>query len=78
MQSNGPYIICSGRFSAKVTSSKEPNPIPIDGLQASAREGRIKEKDTAKASETWDVNLGAPTIYKRNRSLWEFLLVQYS
>jgi uncharacterized SAM-binding protein YcdF (DUF218 family) len=54
-----PYIVCSGRFSAKVAGSGEPNLIPLDDLQAAARNRRIQEKDIAKAAETWDVNLGA-------------------
>jgi uncharacterized SAM-binding protein YcdF (DUF218 family) len=62
-----PYIICSGRFSAKVADSGEPNLIPLDDLQAAARNGRIQEKDIARAAETWDVNLGAN--YLRNKAL---------
>jgi predicted permease len=47
-----PYIVCSGRFSAKVAGSGEPNLIPLGDLQAAARNRRIQEKDIAKAAET--------------------------
>jgi uncharacterized SAM-binding protein YcdF (DUF218 family) len=62
-----PYIVCSGRFSAKVAGSEEPNLIPLEDLQDAARNGRIQEKDIVKAAETWDVNLGAN--YLRNKAL---------
>jgi uncharacterized SAM-binding protein YcdF (DUF218 family) len=62
-----PYIICSGRFSAKVAGSEKPNLIPLDDLKAAAKNGRIQEKDIAKAAETWDVNLGAN--YLRNKAI---------
>lgn len=52
-----PYIICSGRFSAKVTDT--PTLIPVGELRLAVIEGRIQEKDLAKATTTWDCSLGA-------------------
>ncbi len=62
-----PYILCCGRFSAKVANSEKPNLIPLNELQTAARDGRIQEKDIAKAAKTWDVNLGAN--YLRDKAL---------
>lgn len=52
-----PYIICSGRFSVKVTGT--PTLIPISELQTAVRQGRIQEKDVSPAAKSWDVALGA-------------------
>lgn len=60
-----PYIICSGRFSAKVVGPDKPNLIPLEELQTAAREGRIQEKDIAQAAKTWDVHLGANYLQKK-------------
>jgi uncharacterized SAM-binding protein YcdF (DUF218 family) len=60
-----PYIICSGRFSAKVTET--PNLIPLEELQVAAMNGRIQKKDINNAAKTWDINLGAS--YLRNKAL---------
>ncbi len=61
-----PYIICSGRFSAKVDSHK-PQLIPLKEIEEAARNGRIQEKDIANASEKWDMSLGAE--YMRDKAL---------
>lgn len=60
-----PYIICSGRFSVKVTET--PNLIPLEELQVAAVNGRIQEKDVVNAAKTWDIDLGAN--YLRNKAL---------
>lgn len=60
-----PYLICSGKFSVKVTDT--PRLIPLEELQAAAAQGRIQEKDVARAAETWDVALGA--TYLREQAL---------
>lgn len=60
-----PYLICSGRFSAKVTDT--PNLIPFEGLNVAAMNGRIQEKDIMNAAKTWDINLGAS--YMHNKAL---------
>jgi uncharacterized SAM-binding protein YcdF (DUF218 family) len=52
-----PRIICSGKFSVKVTDT--PTLIPIAELQAAAAHGRIQEKDIASAASSWDIALGA-------------------
>ncbi|MGA9174684.1 MAG: YdcF family protein, partial [Thermoactinomyces sp.] len=62
-----PYIICSGKFSAKVDGTEKPNLIPLEELQAAAVNGRIQEKDIINASKSWDVNLGAH--YMRSKAL---------
>jgi uncharacterized SAM-binding protein YcdF (DUF218 family) len=62
-----PYIICSGKFSAKVDGTEKPNLIPLEELQAAAKNGRIQEKDIMNASKSWDVNLGAH--YMRSKAL---------
>jgi len=61
-----PYMICSGKFSAKVDGTKL-NLIPLEELQAAAMNGRIQEKDIINASKTWDANLGAH--YMRSKAL---------
>lgn len=62
-----PYIICSGRFSAKVASSKEPNLITLVELQEAVMNRRIQEKDILKATKTWDIDLGAK--YMQDKAL---------
>ena len=52
-----PYIICSGRFSEKVTDT--PQLIPFKELQMAADCGRIQQKDVAPAATTWDEGIGA-------------------
>ncbi|QBD82593.1 YdcF family protein [Ktedonosporobacter rubrisoli] len=52
-----PRIICSGKFSVKVTET--PTLIPMSELQAAVGQGRIQEKDVAPAAKSWDVALGA-------------------
>lgn len=58
-----PYIICSGKFSAKVT--KTPTLIPLEELRLAVAAGRIHEKDLPKAAETWDSALGACYIREK-------------
>lgn len=60
-----PRIICSGRFSAKVTNT--PKLIPLEELQRAVAEGRIQEKDLANARTTWDSALGAR--YMREKAM---------
>ncbi len=52
-----PYIICSGKFSVKIT--EEATLVPLDELQAAVTNGRIQQKDVAKAAKSWDMGLGA-------------------
>ncbi len=52
-----PYIVCSGRFSVKVTDT--PDLISMSELQEAVALGRIQEKDVAPAARSWDVALGA-------------------
>jgi len=58
-----PYILCSGKFSAKVTDT--PTLIPLEELRLAVTQGRIQEKDLAKAAETWDSALGAGYMRKK-------------
>lgn len=58
-----PYIICSGKFSAKVTEKHAP--IPLEELQLAVASGRIQEKDLAGAMATWDTSLGAAYIREK-------------
>lgn len=60
-----PYIICSGKFSMKVTET--PNLIPLEELELAAVNGRIQKKDVMNAAKTWDSDLGAN--YLRNKAL---------
>lgn len=60
-----PYIICSGKFSAKVTD--KPNLIPMEELQEAVKQGRIQQKDIANAAKIWDTNLGAN--YLRDKAI---------
>lgn len=50
-------IICSGKFSVKVTGT--PTLIPVTELQTAVAQGRIQEKDVAPAAISWDIALGA-------------------
>lgn len=52
-----PRILCSGKFSVKVTDT--PMLIPVSELQIAVAQGRIQEKDVASATQSWDVALGA-------------------
>ncbi len=60
-----PYIICSGKFSIKVTDV--PTVIPLSVLQEAAAVGRIQEKDIPLAATTWDISLGAD--YMREQAI---------
>jgi uncharacterized SAM-binding protein YcdF (DUF218 family) len=60
-----PYIICSGRFSAKVTDS--PTLLPLEELEQAVAQGRIQQKDLKRAAETWDGALGA--CYIRDQAI---------
>lgn len=60
-----PYLIASGKFSLKITES--PTLIPLAELEKAASEGRIDQKDIAKAAQTWDTSLGA--TYIRDRAI---------
>ena len=52
-----PYIICTGKFSRKVTDA--PTLIPAEELQTAVVNRRIQEKDLAVAANQWDMALGA-------------------
>lgn len=52
-----PRIICSGKFSVKVTDM--PTLIPLSELQTAVGQGRLQEKDVAPAATSWDIALGA-------------------
>lgn len=58
-----PRIICSGRFSVKVTNT--PQLIPLEELQAAATSGRIQVKDVPGAAAKWDEGLGAAYMGQR-------------
>src|SRR5262249_11520409 len=58
-----PFILCCGKFSAKVTET--PTLIPLEELQLAVDQGRIQQKDVAKAAETWDTGLGALYIKEK-------------
>jgi uncharacterized SAM-binding protein YcdF (DUF218 family) len=60
-----PYLIFTGKFSAKVTET--PTLIPLEELQMAVAAGRIQEKDIATAAEKWDVGLGA--CYMRKQAI---------
>lgn len=60
------YIVCSGKFSAKV-DSHQPYLIPLVEIQDAARNGRIQEKDISNASTKWDMSLGSE--YMRDKAL---------
>ncbi len=52
-----PYVIFTGKFSAKVTNT--PTLFPEEELMQAVAQGRIQEKDIANAVKTWDKCLGA-------------------
>ena len=52
-----PCIICSGRFSVKVTDT--PQLIPLEEIQLAAAQGRIQTEDIVPAAATWDEGIGA-------------------
>jgi uncharacterized SAM-binding protein YcdF (DUF218 family) len=60
-----PYLIFTGKFSAKVTDT--PTLFPLEELQRAVAQGRIQEKDVAVAAKTWDTCLGAR--YMRNQAI---------
>ncbi|TMC18573.1 MAG: YdcF family protein [Chloroflexi bacterium] len=57
------HLICSGRFSVKVTNT--PQLIPVEELQEAVQRGRIQEKDVAVACDQWDVGLGASYMIEK-------------
>ncbi|MBE3561252.1 MAG: YdcF family protein [Ktedonobacteraceae bacterium] len=65
LQGFAPRLICSGKFSVKVTDN--PTLIPLPELQAAAVKGRLQEKDIAQAVQTWDSALGA--LYMRDQAI---------
>jgi uncharacterized SAM-binding protein YcdF (DUF218 family) len=60
-----PLIICSGRFSVKVTET--PQLIPLEELHEAVACGRIQPKDVASAVRLWDIGLGA--CYMRDQAV---------
>ena len=58
-------IICTGKFSVKITDT--PLLIPLEELQLAVTHGRIQQKDVANAAKTWDIALGA--TYMRDRAI---------
>jgi uncharacterized SAM-binding protein YcdF (DUF218 family) len=52
-----PWLICSGKFSVKVSQS--PTLIPVEELELAVAKGRIQSKDLPGAANSWDVGLGA-------------------
>ncbi|HEU0003642.1 MAG TPA: YdcF family protein [Ktedonobacteraceae bacterium] len=50
-------IICTGKFSVKVTET--PTLIPVEALRDAVTAGRIQEKDISPAAKSWDTGLGA-------------------
>ncbi len=60
-----PSIICTGKFSVKVTET--PTLIPVEALQEAVGAGRIQEKDVSSAAKTWDTDLGA--CYMRDQAI---------
>ncbi len=56
-----PYIICSGKFSVKITD--KATLIPLQELEVAAINGRIEKQNVATAAKTWDVGLGAKYIH---------------
>lgn len=59
-----PFLICSGKFSVKITDT--PQLISLEELQAAVDAGRIQQKDVAGAAKNWDTNLGA--CYMRQKA----------
>jgi uncharacterized SAM-binding protein YcdF (DUF218 family) len=60
-----PFIICSGKFSVKIT--EDTKLIPVQELQEAVVNGRIQQKDVEKAAKLWDTGLGA--TYMRDRAI---------
>ena len=60
-----PTIICTGKFSVKVTET--PTLIPVEALREAVTAGRIQEKDVSYAAKTWDTDLGA--CYMRDQAI---------
>jgi uncharacterized SAM-binding protein YcdF (DUF218 family) len=60
-----PYLLFTGKFSAKVTET--PELIPLQELQKAAVKGRLQEKDISTAAKTWDTSLGAS--YMRDQAI---------
>jgi uncharacterized SAM-binding protein YcdF (DUF218 family) len=60
-----PTIICTGKFSVKVTET--PTLIPVEALREAVAAGRIQEKDVSPAAKTWDTDLGA--CYMRDQAI---------
>lgn len=60
-----PYIICTGKFSVKVSGT--PILIPVEALREAVAAGRIQEKDISTAATTWDAGLGA--CYMRDQAI---------
>lgn len=60
-----PLIICTGKFSVKV--SETPTLIPVEALQEAVTAGRIQEKDVSSAAKSWDTDLEA--CYMRDQAV---------
>ena len=60
-----PFIICTGKFSVKVTDN--PTLIPVEALREAVAAGRIQDKDISGAAKTWDAGLGA--LYMREQAI---------
>lgn len=56
-------IICSGKFSVKITD--DATLIPLQELEIAVVNGRIQHKDVDRAAKTWDAGLGAKYIHDR-------------
>ncbi len=54
-------IICTGKFSVKVTDT--PSLITVEELQQAVTARRIQEKDVATAAKAWDTGLGAKYMH---------------
>jgi len=61
-----PYLIFTGKFSAKVTDT--PTLFAEEELQQAAAQGRIQTKDIVNAARTWDKCLGAS--YMRHQAIY--------
>ncbi len=62
-----PYIICSGKFSLKITDT--PRLISLEELQTAVDTGRIQQKDVVGAAKNWDTGLGACYMCEKAREL---------
>jgi uncharacterized SAM-binding protein YcdF (DUF218 family) len=58
-------LICTGKFSVKVTET--PTLIPVEALREAVTAGRLQEKDVVPAATTWDTGLGA--CYMRDQAI---------